>query len=210
MNIIKKVLLILIVSQIYLLARDNPFSPTLNLDVTTNNTVDEIPYFQKTTTTLPSTARILKKIKIEYQNIDGSVNSKEIVVDKKIDWHNQIEIIQRGNEEKGSGLFGYYFKKLKLSNTDKIKIKYAKQAIYILTNDEKIRDLMVVSPYRIVIDFDGRSTFASKRVDIKNSFFTRCTIGNHDAYYRLVLEIDSYYDYKITKKDDGYLVEIKH
>ena len=144
------ILLILIVN---LFGRENPFAPVLKPKSITNNMIKEQEYLKKEKVYLPSTARILKNVIFEYQNIDGTISKESLAINKKIDWHNPIEVIQRGNEKKGSGLFGYFFEELKLKGITRIKAKYAKDAIFLTTKDKKIRDLMVTKPYRIVIDF---------------------------------------------------------
>ena len=84
------------------------------------------------------------------------------------------------------------------------------QKVFLLqTDDKKIRDFMLNDPYRIVIDFKSNKTFYTKSTKIKNSYFKKITIGNHDKYYRAVLYLDGYYDYKIIKKKSNFFIYLK-
>ena len=44
---------------------------------------------------------------------------------------------------------------------------------------------------------------------MKNSVFTKIRVGNHDGYYRVVVELDGYYRYKLAKQADGCLVTLE-
>ncbi|MDP2894442.1 MAG: AMIN domain-containing protein, partial [Sulfurimonas sp.] len=53
-------------------------------------------------------------------------------------------------------------------------------------------------------------------IDIKNStktneqnIFKDVRIGNHDGYYRVVVELDGYYRYDFKKISNGYQIELK-
>ena len=42
-----------------------------------------------------------------------------------------------------------------------------------------------------------------------NNVFKKIKVGNHKGYYRVVLELDGFYRYKMQKIKDGYLFKLK-
>ena len=80
--------------------------------------------------------------------------------------------------------------------------------IHIVPTSKKIRDFILLKPYKIVIDFKRDASFYTKSVDIKKAPFEKITLGNHNGYYRAVLLLDGSYKYKLTKTLKGYLCEV--
>ncbi len=73
-------------------ARENPFEA-----VSASNSTGKATYkkdtrenFSSTKVQLPSSARILKSVEFHFQNLDGSIESKKVAVDNKIDWHDEL------------------------------------------------------------------------------------------------------------------------
>ena len=55
------------------------------------------------------------------------------------------------------------------------------------------------------MDFKRESNLKSYTKTINNSVFTKIRIGNHKDYYRVVIELDGHYRYKLKKIDGGCL-----
>lgn len=199
-------LLLLLATSLF--ARLNPFIPTMNIENITNNHPDDIGYFTEANLYLPSSSRILKKVTLTHQNLDGSIEEVSKNVDKKIDWHYAVTITQP-HDEGTDRTYSYLFKKVDLKEISFIKINAAKNAVLLDTDDTIVRSFMLTKPYRIVIDFKADERFKAKTGAIDGSYFKKVVIGNHDGYYRTVLYLDSYYDYKLDKKEKGYLIELK-
>jgi hypothetical protein len=191
-----------------LFARLNPFLPTMNIENITDNHPETIGYFTEESLYLPSTSRILKKVKLIHQNIDGSLDEVTKNIDKKIDWHYPIKISQPGDDRQGRE-YAYIFKKIELDEIPFIRVNAAKNAVLLNTQDNILRSFMLTKPYRIVLDFKRDDSFRGKTSRIDDSYFTKVVIGNHDGYYRAVLYLDSYYDFKLDRKEKGYLIELK-
>jgi hypothetical protein len=191
-----------------LFGRLNPFIPTMNIENITNNRPEDIGYFTESNLYLPSSSRILKKVTLTHQNIDGSIEEVSKNIDKKIDWHYAVSISQP-HDDGSDRTYSYLFKKVHLKNIPFIKINAAKNAVLLDTDDTILRSFMLTKPYRIVIDFKADERFRAKSKQIANSYFKKVVIGNHDGYYRTVLYLDSYYDFKLDKKKKGYLIELK-
>ena len=191
-----------------LFARLNPFLPTMNIETITDNHPESIGYFSEDSLYLPSTSRILKKVKLVHQNIDGSIEEVTKNIDQRIDWHFPIKISQPNDERQGRQ-YSYIFKKIDLAPIPFIRVNAAKDAVLMDTEDSIVRSFMLTKPYRIVLDFKRDQSFQGKTSKINDSYFTKVVIGNHDGYYRAVLYLDSYYDFKLDRKEKGYLIELK-
>lgn len=192
---------------ISIFARTNPFVPTQSTERVTSNKEDETEFFSKEQIFLPSTSRVIKKIIIVHQNMDGSIEEVIKDVDKRVDWHEPIEIFQKESDE-AKRKYSYKFKKISIKDIDFINFELSKKALLINTQDEITRQFTLTDPYRIVIDFKKDIRFFKKSLELKDSFFTKIAIGNHDKYYRVIIHLDSFYDYKIEKKEKGYLIEL--
>jgi len=209
------VLLSIFISSI--LARENPFfSMGDEAMPITSNASTKLEPLQRATITLPSTARAIERVTIQYKNLDGSQESKSINLDNSVDWHLPIFISQsyakvtpRKNPSTSS-------KTLKRSNSYKkilalksISFYENKRALKIFTHDELIRNFMLVNPHRIVMDFTSNDTIETLTKKIKNkSIYKKIRIGNHEGYYRIVIELDGPYTYKINPIKNGYIIKL--
>ena len=212
-----KTLFISILLLVSLDARENPFfadKGEKDIIVSSNKDNSKIP-LKRATITLPSEARILKKVTIEYKNLDGSIDKKSIVLDNSVDWHLPIFVSQNYNESKPYSLV----KQKKIKNyKPKYKkiaaIKYAQfykagKTLKIITKDKMLRNFILPKPSRIVIDFKRDSTMKSYSTKKLSGSFSQIRIGNHEGYYRVVLELDGLYMYNVQNIKNGCLVTLK-
>jgi len=189
-------------------ARENPFQSLVGENEVvkeapiSTNVADIVEPFKKTVVTLPSSSRVLRSIDFVYQNLDGSIAKKSVLVEKGIDWHQPIEVThkqksvekksEKVEEKKLLAAFGF--------------IRFEKQGndLRIITDDEMQRNFLLINPHRIVVDFKRDASFATKHFDIKGSEpFENIHIGNHDGYYRVVIELDGQYRYKLKYDVDA-------
>ena len=216
-----RVLFVLFILIVTTQARENPFFPSKgekDIPYSSNQTKD-IPQLKRATISLPSQARVIKKVTIEYESLDASIDTKSIELDNSVDWHLPIFISQSYTEQPTQKAEENTPKKVlkqekKKSYTNVAEIEYAKFSIMdksmkIVTEDKLIRNFLLVQPHRIVIDFKRDSSMKSYLHKIKDSVFTKVRIGNHDGYYRVVVELDGYYRYKLNKSSDGYLITLQ-
>ena len=203
---------ILLISLILSLnARENPFFPSKDsqdFSITTNK-IEQHEQLKRATMTLPSSARVIREISVEYVNLDGSIERKSITLDNSIDWHlplfisqsytdnmENAQILPVEKEQQFASVADYKF--ISFSTLDK--------SLKIITKDKKIRSFMLVDPYRIVMDFKAEYDFRSFHKALKNSIFKSIRIGNHRGYYRVVIELDGQYKYDLKKESDSYIV----
>ena len=207
-----RVLLISFFLIISLDARQNPFFPASGeeeIPYTSNEDRSKAP-LKRATIDIPSQARTIQRVSVEFKNLDGSLESKSIELDNSIDWHLPIFISQSYQDDKKTTP-----KKEKKDKFVKLsEIKFASfyaddKTLKIITKDKMIRDFLLVNPHRIVIDFekDAKLKFMSK--ENKDSIFSKIRVGNHKGYYRVVVELDGYYRYKKQKIDKGYLFKLR-
>lgn len=230
---------VLLVASLFILilhARENPFFPSegeKDIPVTSNeDTV--IPPLKRVTITLPAQARVLQNVTVSYKNLDGSVDTQSINLENSVDWHLPIFISQSyepiaevhakeetANKEVVVNKIALKKKNLDINSTknsvdykqiasmDFAKFYASKKNFKIVTTDKMLRNFLLVQPHRIVADFERESNMKSYDVDATNGIFTRIRIGNHDGYYRVVIELDGYYRYSVKNVDGEYIFKLK-
>ena len=199
-------------------ARDNPFFPT-NGEVgtpTTNNAKTALHPLKRAAITIPSEARAIKKVTVEFINLDGSTQKRSIELHNAVDWYLPLFVSQ--------SMGGINTKKTKNTTSTKPipekkkKKKYTQlynlgfitfykkdKEIRIATSDFMVRDFLLTEPLRIVMDFQKELNMNSKtKVFKKQRYYKKISFGVHDQYYRIVLELDGHYRYKKQTKKKGY------
>ncbi len=213
-----KAFLLISVYFVLLQARENPFFPIDSAqDIPlTSNQANNLPILKRATVTLPSTARTIESVTVEYKNLNGSIAHKKVVIQNAIDWHLPIFISQNYNESNDKAVV----KKRVIKQTKKVNYKkiaslkfisfYAKKnKLKILTKDKMLRNFLLVKPHRIVCDFKRDTDIGSYiKNTYKNSLFTKIRVGTHKGYYRVVIELDGYYSYKLNQIQNGYLITL--
>ncbi len=208
-----KLSLFLLIS-ILCFARDNPFHAIDNIDNFTQTNKKDT-YFEDVNFKFPNSARVLKDIEITYQNLDGSISKKIVKIDKKIDWHNELILSKKINikkEIKPIVTKSDNIKKeeiKKYSFQDFIKFEVTKKSIKIITKDKKIRDFLVSNPYKIVVDFKRNAHFLTKSFKVDLAPFVSIVLGNHDNYYRVVIELDGQYVYSLKNDKGDFIITLK-
>ncbi len=213
----KKLIFILLILSVSLIARDNPFSSVKDLQgmgkaITIKDTREN---FSEVKMILPSTARILKEVELHYQNLDGSIQSKTIKIDEKIDWHDEL-VLQKIKDTKKR-----YIEPIKveepmsepnqkvLNFKDIISFAINDKKLHVTTDDVKIRDFLITNPYKIVLDFKRELAFTTKKFNLTTNKFKDITIGKHDGYYRVAILLDGQYKYTLQKINNGFIITLK-
>lgn len=214
----KNIFLVLFLTTMTLVARENPFTSVEETGTTGQAThkKDTRENFSREKFQLPSSARILKTIELSFQNLDGSIETKSIKVDKKIDWHDEL-VLKKANEIHEDIQAPMDVVTPKVAEEKKTNINFKNIALFTISNktlrvktsDQKIRDFMVINPHKIVLDFKKDIAFYTKIYKLETKYYKSITVGNHDEYYRVAIELDGKYLYDIQKVKDGYLVSLK-
>ena len=209
-----KIFRVIFLMSISLFARENPFFPSdgeVDMPFTTNKEVAQLP-LKRAAISFPSTARILESVTVKYKNLDGSITEKTEELGNSVDWHLPLFISQNINTQKQQHKTQNKINKSyqKLLSTKYVKISSMKKEIKIKTNDKVIRNFMLPNPHRIVCDIKRDIDIRSLQKSIsKNSIIKKIRIGNHKGYYRIVIELDGYYRYKLFKQKPNYIFTLE-
>ena len=206
-----KHLLFILLIPIFLFSRENPFFPADNAEdiPLTTNQIENIEPLKRATIKLPSTARTIESVTVKYKNLDGSISSKKIQLHNSIDWHLPLFISQNYDASPERTLYKKrekVAKYKKIASLDFISFYADGKKLKVVTEDKMLRNFLLVKPHRIVCDFQRDTDFGSfvKRVSAP-SLFKKIRIGTHSGYYRVVIELDGYYQYKVKKSSSGYI-----
>ena len=192
-------------------ARENPFFPSSGeLDIPlTNNQIVTIEPLKRATITLPSTARTIESLTIKYKNLDGSLVDKTISLGNAVDWHLPLFFSQNiALHDTGNTRYKKREKYVKIAKLKFISLHEGNRNLKIITKDRMIRNFLLTKPHRIVCDFKRKLNIRSYELFVKDkkSVITKVRFGNHDGYYRVVIELDGYYSYKKLDIKNGYLL----
>ncbi|MFK5882594.1 MAG: AMIN domain-containing protein [Sulfurospirillum sp.] len=216
-----KILQLFLLLGVLCFARDNPFAPVENIAKFTQLPKQD-KHFKKADFSLPDSARVLKKVDVYYQNLDGSISRRVVQIDKKIDWHDEFMLTYKKdlqNQKKAKRTTLLTAEKTQQNQSENeiksfkykgfISFKVGKKRLEIFTKDRKIRDFMVDKPYKIVIDFKRDTNFLTKSFKVDMPPFVSIVLGNHDKYYRVAIELDGQYVYSLKKAKGDYIVTLK-
>ncbi len=198
-------------------ARENPFFNVdeANMPVTSNQNISKEP-LKRASLSFPSTARIIESVTVKYKNLDGTIQTKKIMLDNSIDWHLPVFISQTYTPLEEDIITPKKIVKKeqttykKLFSLPFISFSQNQKSLKVITNASMIRNFLLVHPHRIVFDIkqdiDIRS-FSKKLLN--NKIFTKIRIGNHKGYYRVVVELDGYYSYILHENKNIYFFNLK-
>ena len=214
---------ILALFALFLSGNDNPFAPPQN--------IDESAFaqdFEKKDIAFNSDARVLKSISLTYITLDGSEKTLNFDINQSIDWHRTYAFVKTKTPQTTAILDVSVTtpEKFNLSGelntsvaveipndngklTEFISFANYKSKIKLIVQDEIIGHFSVGNPSKIVLDFARQTSFKSISQRLKlGTPFKRLDLGSHKGYYRLVIYLDGKYNYKISKDDSGYVVNL--
>ncbi len=193
-------------------ARENPFFPSEGeKDITISSNEDKsLAPLKRSTITLPTYARVIESVTINYKNLDGSQESKTLELGNSIDWHLPVFISQSYSKMNEIPLKKEPKKRFKkIASIDQVSFFSSAKTLKIVTKDKIIRNFLLVKPHRIVLDFDKDTSLKSYVKSNPKNIFSKIRIGNHNKYYRVVIELDAYYRYSMKKTSKGYTFNLK-
>ena len=188
-----------------LFGRDNPFFPAdpNARQIQSTNRVETLKPFSTQQIALPNSARAIKAVIIRYQNLDGSIEDEQLNLNNAIDWHEPFVISQN----KTKAMPKLKSKKREESvGTEFIRFTSADKTMKIITKDKMLRNFMLSSPQRIVLDFSRDTSFKPKTYKMDQAPYKQIRMGNHDKYYRVVIELDGQYRYKLQTSENEYSI----
>jgi hypothetical protein len=202
------IITILLLTNIH--SRENPFFPAEGeqaLPNTTNKDLSLNP-LKRAAISLPSSARTIQKVTIEYKNLDGSIEQRAIKLDNSVDWHLPVFVSQSMGSIKTTPAKQISkkqsTKRIHLFSSKHIKFYKKGAELQIDTNDKMIRDFLLTQPYRMVLDFKRDVNLKSQTKSLSGKVFKKISVGTHDGYYRVVVHLDGQYKYEKNKTSNGY------
>jgi len=187
-----------------LAARENPFFPTdaAQIQKVTSNIADTKPPLGSISHALPDQSRILKEVSFTVQNVDGSIETHKIDVDKSIDWHKPILLMQGKNDSavpstknsRSSADFGI------------LNLHTQGKSLTIVSSAPLLRHFALAKPNRIVIDFKDEREFSLIEKTLDAAPYVSASVGTHGKFIRATITLDGRYGY--TFKRNGNTITI--
>ena len=186
-----------------LYARDNPFEKQIE-DSVDNKPFSNI-YLDEERLFLPSQAREITSVTIEYKTLDGSKERKTIQLNSAIDPRLPVIVKQNSRDRlKAKNSPGVEFIPFRF-----IKYRIEPNIIYIYTDQEKLRHFHLPRPFKIVIDFDSKLRFKTLKKELNVGRVKVITTGAHKGFFRVSISLDATYRYTIHKISQGYKIILK-
>jgi hypothetical protein len=194
---------------LFIEARENPFFPSPEeVDITmTSNSTKKLDPLKRATLTLPSTARTIESVTVKYKNLDGSISEVSEELGNSVDWHLPIFVSQNyGGVESEHKKINIPLTYTKIAGLKFIKLYENKSSLKIRTNDKLIRNFLLIKPHRIVCDFKRDINIRNFEKEVASKgVIEKVKLGNHKGYYRVVIELDGHYRYKLQSSKDAYI-----
>ncbi|WP_299549799.1 AMIN domain-containing protein [uncultured Helicobacter sp.] len=185
----------------------DPFTPIITpKDSGQITNAPQLDLFTKTELILPSTARKIKKITLEYQNLNGSITTLEKELEGDIDWHFPLVLSQEVQPKTPN-----IPEKENFNLEDFFDFEITKNSVSLNTHLTLLRDFTLASPTRLILDFK-----APGKKPLKVSFYPKIptipqvSLDTHLDFYRITLNLDGQYKYNLTKdtKTGNYNIEL--
>lgn len=205
-TLIKPVFLLLLLTLHTVDGRENPFLPATQKDsyTLTDNNYTALQPLKRVAMSLPTSARIVKSMRIEYINLDGSMATKEIPINQSVDWHLPLFLSQSFKSQSSIKPVNRAKQPIAMAKRTSMQtlspfFSFTQQAnrLTMFTTDPILRHFGLSQPNRIVIDFKRDANFRTLRREIASKYFLKMQLGNHKGYYRCVIELDGLYGYRL-------------
>lgn len=189
-----------------LFGRDNPFFPSdpNKEKIQTTNRVQKLQPFTTQQILLPNSARAVKAIVIEYQNLDGSIENEKILLNAEIDWHEPFIITHKLAKPSTSKTK----RVIKIIKAKHVRFEMTKNTMRVKTSDKLLQNFLLTNPHRVVMDFKRNTSFKPITYSLNKAPFSKIRMGNHDGYYRVVIQLDGLYRYKLETREKDYTIVV--
>lgn len=184
-------------------ARENPFFATdpSQTQKVTSNLPDNRPPLGTVTYSFPDQSRIIKEITFTVQNLDGSIETQKIQVDRMIDWHKPVLISQgKSSVSEISGIKG------STADFGPVKIETRGKRLTLSSSASIVRHFTLTGPNRIVIDLNDDRSLNKIEKTLNAPPYMSASVGNHGKFIRTTITLDGRYGY--TLKKSGNTVSI--
>lgn len=200
----KKLLIFCLSSICLLLARENPF---IDYKEVLNSKIINLDEFQDRAFNFESTIRILNEISFTFTNLDGSVETKTVKINKMVDWHDTYKLLRISQRPKEISAF-LSIKTPSDEQKDLLKIELKEKELKIYTKDALLRDLSAQNPSVIMLDFKHPLTFLEKTAVLKNPPYKKIEFSSNKEFYRVKIYLDGKYGYELVRSAGEYIINL--
>ncbi len=186
-----------------LAARENPFFPASDLQNVTSNVSDAKPSLSPISYPIPDQARILQEVTVTFQNVDGTIESRVIEIDKSIDWRKPL-VLSQGNIS--SSPRTETSKNASAADFGFIRFDTKGKWMTIKTDVPPMRHFVLSEPNRIVIDFKPSRIFKNDKAFFNASPFVSVAVANHGKFGRATITLDGRYECTLKQTGDTIVV----
>lgn len=187
-------------------ARENPFfthDESHSLPIT-SNVPDTLPRLTSLPYNFPNQARVLKEVSFTIQNLDGSIETRTMNIEKSIDWHTPLILTQ--SSRNGSNTPAAVLAQSSVADFGFVRFDSNGKHLTIKSNDPMIRHFSLTEPNRIIVDFNRNEIFTVKEKILNAPPYTSVNITNQGKFVRATIVLDGRYDYSLTK--NGRVISI--
>lgn len=184
-------------------AEDNPFVINANQrDFQAQQRNKGKPYLNTESIQLPSNARELKSVTLTFQNLDGTQESRQLRIDKTIDWHYPIKITQ---QEAIRNISRRYF-----SLND---FEFYTEGKTFVINSQKhriLRHFILAEPTTIVVDFSRDNGNAyDGTIGTGEQYYSKVGVNSKSNLYRVSIELDGIYQYTLKSSKNTHTIQLR-
>lgn len=202
----KKIFFLLIC--INLFARENPFLPKDNIEITNENK----NLFKDIIFKAPENIKNIDSVTILYTDNNGKKIKQKININKNIITKNTYISINLPENFDEMNLIddSMQNKKEQIYNIgNEFSFVINDSNIIINTKNELLQHSLVKNPYRIIMDFNKNIKLKSIKYNIDKDNIKEIYTGVHKNFYRIVIKLKNINDYKFEKIKNGYTLIIK-
>ena len=145
---------------------------------------------------------MLKQVTLTIQNLDGSIDTQLIEVDRTIDWHRPLVITQGA----GDRVISSAHNSRADATIGSISVHTEGKRLSITSPYPLMRHFSLSQPNRIVFDFKNDKEFATVEKMLNAAPFLSLSVGTHGKFIRATVTLDGRYRY--TAKQNGKTVTI--
>lgn len=188
-------------------ARENPFfthDESHSLPIT-SNIPDTLPKLTSLPYNFPNQARILKEVSFTIQNLDGSIETRTMNIEKSIDWHTPL-ILSQSSRSGSANAPASTVAQSSVADFGFVRFDTNGKHLTIKSNDPMIRHFSLTEPNRIIVDFNRNEIFTIKEKILNSPPYTSVNITNQGKFVRATIVLDGRYDYSLTK--NGRVISI--
>lgn len=183
------------------LARENPFVPynkEAALPAISQKGAQEAP-FRSVSIAPKKEARILKEVVLTFQNVDGSMDSRTVEIDKMINWREPLILSQVATVQKQTA----NLPKKVASKSSFVHFRVAGNTLSVLTKGKILRHFPLGVSGGIAVDINHSGVFESYEEELNTAPYGKVKVVDHGAFARVTVILDAQRVCSVYKGNSG-------